>query len=825
MFFSCTLALASSGLAQTTGDESHPASAPHTKSSRAADADLHAASAAPGPLLRNLVDDQKNIWTSPFKARVEDLNWLAPAVGLTAGLINADAEVSSRISTTGTFTKHSGTVSNAGVALMVGGAGSLYLVGKLRSDDHQQEAGILAGEAAVNSLMVAEILKVATRRERPTEGTGQGRFGHSSSAYDSSFPSVHAAIAWSAASVLAHEYPGVMTQILGYGLATGVSVARVTGRNHFPSDVVVGSTVGWLIGRQVYSAHHNPEIPGGDYGTFVRDAPGEQPDVESQFSPYVPIDSWVYPAFERLSSLGVIPSGFLGMRPWTRRECARLLEEANQSVEDDASDEASRLYAILAHEFAAELNGEQKNYLGLDSVYARAMSISGPPLTDGYHFNKTIPYDYGRPYERGMNYIGGFSSSASAGAFGFYVRTEYDHAPSAPGISQAVQDAIQVGDEKVTTGGATGPPIPQPATPVAAVSRPHVVEAYVSLNMKGFQASFGKQSLWTSPTRDPFMFSNNADPIYMFRVDQTSPRKLPGFLSKLGPYRTEFFVGKVGGQHYVNEENGQPIVFSTGRSLAKQPMIHGEQISFKPTPNFEFGVDISTLWGGPGIPITLGEVKRTFLTFTNPPVTSGLDPGDRRSCFYWSYRIPGLRKWLMIYEDSFTEDELSPIGYPRLSAHNPGLYMPQIPKLPHMDFRFEGGYTDLPGFLQPLGGGFYYWNVGYLDGYTNKGNIIGSTIGRRGVSFRAASTYWLAADKTIQLSYRNMETNKFLEGGNLRDIELHSEWRLNPELSLTGMLQYEWWNYPLLSLGNKQTNFTASFQLTYWPHWRVKRGS
>src|SRR5215831_20602794 len=57
--------------------------------------------------------------SSPFKARIEDLNWLAPAVGLTAGMINADSELSSRISTTGTFTKHSGTVSNAGLALMV----------------------------------------------------------------------------------------------------------------------------------------------------------------------------------------------------------------------------------------------------------------------------------------------------------------------------------------------------------------------------------------------------------------------------------------------------------------------------------------------------------------------------------------------------------------------------------------------------------------------------------------------------------------------------------------------------------------------------------
>jgi len=208
-------------------------------------------------------------------------------------------------------------------------------------------------------------------------------------------------------------------------------------------------------------------------------------------------------------------------------------------------------------------------------------------------------------------------------------------------------------------------------------------------------------------------------------------------------------------------------------------------------------------------------------------VGSTLDPGDRNSYFDWSYRVPGLRKWLLIYEDSFAEDEISPIGYPRRSAHNPGLYMPQLPKLSRMDFRFEGGYTDLPHLQQPAqGGGFYYWNIGYLDGHTNKGDIMGSTIGRQGLSFRAATTYWVAPDKTVQLSYRNMETSpEFLRGGNLRDVRLRSEWSFNPNISLSSFVQYEWWNFPLLSAGNRQTNLTASFQLTYWPHWRIKRGS
>ncbi len=804
---------------QTPGSQNPDTAKPKThKRHPRKDDQPHPASASPGPAIKNLLRDQRDIWTSPFKARVEDMKWLVPMIGLSAGLINADAEVSRRVNVTGTIGKHSGTVSNVGIAVALGGPGVMWLAGRWRSDDHQRETGILGLEAATNALIVTESLKFVSQRERPIDGTGKGRFWHSTSPFNSSFPSAHAMITWSVASVVAHEYPGIATQVLSYGLATGVSLSRVYGKNHFPSDVIVGSTMGWLIGRQVYAAHHDVTLPGGGWGTFHRDSTENAPPTDSQFSPYVPIDSWVYPAFERLYSLGAIPSGFLGIRPWTRRECARLLEELHDEESDDSSDEVSRLYTALAREFATELNGGESNYIGLDSVYTRAMAISGPPLTDGYHFNKTIPYDYGRPYQRGMNYIAGFSSSASAGPLGFYVRGEFDHAPSGPGVTQAVQNAIQVADSK-TIGGV---PIFQPATAIAAFNRPQVVEAYVSLNVKGWQASFGKQSLWTGPTRDPFMFTNNAEPLWMLRIDQTSPRKLPSFLGFLGPYRVQLFFGKVTGQHYVNPPTG-PTVFSIGRSLDKQPLIHGQQISFKPTPNFEFGVGVTTLWGGVGIPINLAIVRTTFLTFTNPTTAGALDPGDRRSFFNWSYRVPYLRKWLMIYQDSFTEDEFSPIGYPRRSAQNPGLYMPQLPMLPHMDFRFEGGYTALPGLIQPTGGGFFYWNVGYLDGYTNKGNIIGNTIGREGISLRAATTYWVAADKNIQFSYRNEQTDtEFLQGGNLRDFEVHSEWRLRPSLSLTSMLQYESWNFPLLTQGKKQSNFTASFQLTYWPHWKFK---
>jgi len=783
------------------------------------------ASASPLLFMRNFADDQKSIWSSPFKARIQDLNWLVPMMGLTVGLINADAELSSRITGTGTITKHSSTISNAGVALAVGGTGSLYVLGKWRGDSHQQETGILAVEAAVNSLLVTEGFKIITRRQRPKEGAGLGEFGKGT-ALNSSFPSMHAALAWSAASLLAHEYPGTMTTILSYGLATGVSLARVTGKDHFPSDVVVGSTMGWLIGRQVYAAHHNPEIPGGGYGTFHR-SPGEASAWGDQFSPYVPMDSWVYPALDRLIALGAIQSSLVGLRPWTRKECARLLEEASGAVDETLSepDEATRLYAPLAREFSVELEGSESEYVSLDSVYGRITGISGKPLTDGYHFGQTVVNDFGRPYQHGVNGLAGFSASGSAGALGFYVRGELEHAPSAPGVSQAVQDAIQLGDAKTTNAAEVGPIIFQPALPIATFNRFRLLDSYISLNLKGWQASFGKQTLWLGPTRDPFVSSDNAEPMYMFRMDQTTPTKLPGFLGFLGPMRTEFWVGKLAGEHYVNTQDGK-VVFTLGRSLSRQPMLNGIKVSFKPTPNFEIGVAKTGLWGGPEFPITLHTTRLSFLASTNA-VGRGNDPGDRRSTVDFSYRLPGLRNWLTLYEDSFTEDETTPVGYPQQSAHNPGIYLSHVPGIPHLDFRSEAAFTNLPEFLQPLGGGFFYWNARYLDGYTNQGNIIGNaTAGRQGISLREESTYWFSSDKTVQLGYRsNIVDTMFLQGGNLRDIHLSSEWSFGSKLSLSTFLQYEWWNFPLLSAGKKQNDFTAWFQVTYWPHWRVKRGS
>src|SRR5437868_165078 len=133
-------------------------------------------------------------------------------------------------------------------------------------------------------------------------------------------------------------------------------------------------------------------------------------------------------AVARLIALGYMPSATLGIRPWTRMECARLLQEAGERLADhDAAGQEANIYRALSQEFVQEssrLDGARNVGATVDSVYTRVMNISGPPLRDGYHFGQTIINDYGRPFGEGLNLVTGTTARAVAGPFGFYVRGE-----------------------------------------------------------------------------------------------------------------------------------------------------------------------------------------------------------------------------------------------------------------------------------------------------------------------------------------------------------------------------------------------------------------
>jgi membrane-associated phospholipid phosphatase len=773
------------------------------------------------PLAKHLAEDQYAIWTSPQHLRLGDVGWLLPLGGLTAGLLVSDKQFSGHLSNSPGRLQKFDDFSNYGAYAMVGGAGAMYLWGHFTHNSHMREAGFLSGEALISSLAATEALKYSFRRARPQDPNPAGFWQGGSS-----FPSEHATAAWAVAGVLAHEYPGPLTKILAYGLASAISVSRVRAKKHFPADVLVGSMIGYLVARHVFLAHHNPELTGGTWHLFPRlRASGERRSPANMASPYVPMDSWVYPAFDRLAAKGYVQSEMLGMRPWTRIECVRLLEEAQSrygAEEGSRARDAGKTIRALEKEFANEFDqltrGSNRN-LEVNSLYARMTGISGQPLRDGYHFGQTITNDYGRPNAEGTNAVVGFSGWGTMGPLVGYVRAEYQHAPSMPALPDPARTFISQRDLLP----------PMPALGVPSTDRFRLLEGYVGMKFENWQFTFGKQTLWWGPGEGgPMMFSDNAEPVNMFRISRVSPFKLPSIFGFMGPIRAEFFVGQLGGHEFIYG-NPTGLQGRWGVPLPDQPMIHGEKLSFKPTPNLELSFSRTGLFAGQGVPFTWGTFGRALLSFHNGPpgcVTIGpncpeTDAGDRRSGFDMTYRLPGLRNWVTFYADSFTDDQFSPIAYFDRSANRAGLYFPQLPKLPKFDLRVEGVYTD-----NPLGGnlccGFFYFNGRYRNGYTNQGRLLGSWIGRDGQGEQAWLTYWRSPRESVQFQYRHQKVSQqYLPGGGtINDGRIRADWLLGRDVSLSAKLQYERWKFPILN-AREQTNVTASVQVTFWPRWRI----
>jgi hypothetical protein len=150
-----------------------------------------------------------------------------------------------------------------------------------------------------------------------------------------------------------------------------------------------------------------------------------------------------------------------------------------------------------------------------------------------------------------------------------------------------------------------------------------------------------------------------------------------------------------------------------------------------------------------------------------------------------------------------------------------GRLHPEDPNLPKLDLRVAAVYT-APATGRSVNGDFIYWEFIYRDSHANNGDLMGTWIGREGKSIQAWSTYWLSPRSTLQLSFRRATVAQdFLEGGEYNDFGARADLLVRPQLSLTSSLQYEQWNFPLLS-STRNSNLSASLQLTYWPKGRLR---
>lgn len=208
----------------------------------------------------NLLADQKDIWLFPGQL-AKAKHWLPTVtiVGVTSALVASDPTTAPYFRTTNSFNGFNRVFSGVNTGAFVAAVpASIYAVGLVKKDSYAQGTALLAAEAFADSFALDLAFKGITGRKQPLQYAGNGPYtdsffnGTHNPFHSGGFYSVHAMSATAVAAVIAHRYRRHRwVPFVAYGMAGTISFSRITGSNHFPSDVFFGGAMGLVIARYV----------------------------------------------------------------------------------------------------------------------------------------------------------------------------------------------------------------------------------------------------------------------------------------------------------------------------------------------------------------------------------------------------------------------------------------------------------------------------------------------------------------------------------------------------------------------------------------------
>ncbi len=199
--------------------------------------------------------DQKRLYLAPFEPH--NLKWDALVLVGTGAFLAADRHIENNVPNSH-FTLYQATsdIAIAGLATSLAG---VYIYGFKTEHRHARETGELELETLINTFLIYTPMQLIAGRQRPGEGNGHGDF-FKHHAVDTSFPGGHAMFTWAMASVLADEYPKPWARVLSYGAAFTVTFSRFMARDHWSSDMFLGTALGLAIAENTFHARCDPQF-------------------------------------------------------------------------------------------------------------------------------------------------------------------------------------------------------------------------------------------------------------------------------------------------------------------------------------------------------------------------------------------------------------------------------------------------------------------------------------------------------------------------------------------------------------------------------------
>ncbi len=450
----------------------------------------------------------------------------------------------------------------------------------------------------------------------------------------------------------------------------------------------------------------------------------------------VPLDSWVYPALDKLSAFGLIHSSLQGSRPFSRYEAARQVAEAASAAEyRDIPPVITSLIARLERELKDSLDELKTNvapgYIKPREIRLNYVSQDGQEAvySNGGVVASQFPLNYNNS---GIEYVDQNMSLSVQGEVRLGSRLLVELRP---------QLLFSEGDEND-----------------AELS---LLDGRVALQLGSLEFSAGRQALWWGPGRHgSLVLTDNAEPRDMVRLTNPVPTLLPSIFKYLGPFKVDVFWSQ------LEEERVVP-----------DPYFAGLRLNFKPLPWVELGASRTVMFGGKGRPDVDWDEFVTILGGRN--LSGGEDTSNSLAAIDALIRLPFLFG-AEIYGEVGGEDEAN--HFFSKEAYLAGLFLPQLEPSGRLSLRVE--YADIS---EPA----WYRHSQYRSGYTYEGTVMGHHAGG------AARDTWLEIGVIVAPELQLALGFDYEERGldqphseEYREMQLSLDWAFAEHYSLNGAFAY-----------------------------------
>jgi len=208
----------------------------------------------------NYAPDFKNIIVSPFHWKTRDALLFGGTTALIGVLYAYDGDIGNWVMDHRSFTSNGTTRFLSHFAeppAMFGLMTAMYASGEIFDKPGLRRTALLSLEAYILHTSTSSVIKFFAGRLRYSEGQGP----HALRPFEirfvkTSFPSGHSGSIFAVATVIAGESGSWPVGVLAYGVAGLTALSRLHDNEHWASDILAGSALGFFFGTMV--RHFNP---------------------------------------------------------------------------------------------------------------------------------------------------------------------------------------------------------------------------------------------------------------------------------------------------------------------------------------------------------------------------------------------------------------------------------------------------------------------------------------------------------------------------------------------------------------------------------------